>query len=107
MNTIIETVALSKKYKIRGPWKFLQALEDVNLSVEKGEIFGLLGPNGAGKTTLIEILTTIKQPTSGRATISGYDVVTQPKKVKPFLSLTIPICLDPIVVAFFCREPVD
>ena len=87
MNTIIETVDLSKKYKIRGPWKYLQALEDVNLSVEKGEIFGLLGPNGAGKTTLIEILTTIKQPTSGYATICGYDIVTQPKKVKPLIGI--------------------
>ncbi len=87
MNKIIETVDLSKKYKIRGPWKFLQALEDVNLSVDKGEIFGLLGPNGAGKTTLIEILTTIKQPTSGYATINGFDVVTQPKKVKPLIGI--------------------
>ncbi len=87
MNKIIETVDLSKKYKIRGPWKYLQALDKINLSVKKGEIFGLLGPNGAGKTTLIEILTTIKQPTSGYATINGFDVATQPKKVKPSIGI--------------------
>lgn len=87
MNTIIETVDLSKKYKIRGPWKYLQALENVNLSVNEGETFGLLGPNGAGKTTLIEILTTIKQPTGGYATINGFDVVTQSRKVKPLIGI--------------------
>lgn len=87
MNTIIETVNLSKKYKIRGPWKYLQALENINLSVNEGEIFGLLGPNGAGKTTLIEILTTIKQPTGGYATIKGFDVVTQSRKVKPLIGI--------------------
>jgi len=87
MNTIIETVDLSKKYKIRGPWKFLQALENINLSVNEGETFGLLGPNGAGKTTLIEILTTIKQPTGGYATINGFDVVTQSRKVKPLIGI--------------------
>lgn len=87
MNSLIETVDLSKKYKIRGPWKYLQALEDINLTIDKGEIFGLLGPNGAGKTTLIEILTTIKQPTSGYATIDGFDVVTQTKKVKPLIGI--------------------
>ena len=87
MNTIIETFDLSKKYKIRGPWKYLQALENINLSVNEGEIFGLLGPNGAGKTTLIEILTTIKQPTGGYATINGFDVVTQSRKVKPLIGI--------------------
>ncbi|MFW9972486.1 MAG: ABC transporter ATP-binding protein [Candidatus Odinarchaeota archaeon] len=87
MNKIIETIDLSKKYKIRGPWKYLQALDKVNLSVNEGEIFGLLGPNGAGKTTLIEILTTIKQPTSGHAKIKGFDVVSQPKKVKPLIGI--------------------
>ncbi|MFX0024315.1 MAG: ABC transporter ATP-binding protein [Candidatus Hermodarchaeota archaeon] len=87
MDKIIETVDLSKKYKIKGPWKYLQALDKINLSVNEGEIFGLLGPNGAGKTTLIEILTTIKQPTSGYAKIKGFDVVTQPKKVKPLIGI--------------------
>jgi len=53
------------------------ALTDVSFSVAPGEFFGLLGPNGAGKTTLISILAGLARATSGRASICGYDVVTQ------------------------------
>lgn len=52
----------------------MTALENLNLEIEKGELFGLLGPNGAGKTTLISILATILPGTSGTATVCGYDV---------------------------------
>jgi len=55
----------------------LHALTDVSFTVEPGEFFGLLGPNGAGKTTLISILAGLARATSGRASICGYDVVTQ------------------------------
>jgi len=55
----------------------LAALTDVSFSVAPGEFFGLLGPNGAGKTTLISILAGLARATSGRASICGYDVVTQ------------------------------
>jgi len=55
----------------------LQALVDVNLTIEPGEFFGLLGPNGAGKTTLISILAGLARASAGRASICGYDVVTQ------------------------------
>ncbi len=54
------------------------AVDDISFSVQRGETFGLLGPNGAGKTTTIGILTTLTQPTSGRATIAGIDVITDP-----------------------------
>ncbi len=87
MNKVIKTVDISKIYKLKGHLKSITALDKVNLSVNKGEIFGLLGPNGAGKTTLIEILTAIKQPTSGYATINGYNIVSHPKKVKPLIGL--------------------
>jgi sodium transport system ATP-binding protein len=60
----------------------VNALDHVTFGVKPGEIFGLLGPNGAGKTTCLRILSTVLQPTGGRATIAGYDVVEQPEKVR-------------------------
>jgi ABC-2 type transport system ATP-binding protein len=54
------------------------AVDDISFSVRRGETFGLLGPNGAGKTTTIGILTTSVLPNSGRATITGIDVVANP-----------------------------
>jgi len=89
MVDIIETIDLSKIYKLKGKKTEINALHKVNLSIKKGEIFGLLGPNGAGKTTLIQILTTITQPTSGYAKVNGYNVVQYPKKVKPLIGLML------------------
>jgi len=53
------------------------ALDSVSLEIERGEIFGFLGHNGAGKTTTINILTTLLEPTSGKASVCGHDVVTE------------------------------
>ena len=58
------------------------AVDDLSFAVERGAIFGLLGPNGAGKTTTLRVLTTLVRPTSGRASVLGYDVVRQPKDVR-------------------------
>ncbi|MEM1557356.1 MAG: ATP-binding cassette domain-containing protein [Thermoproteota archaeon] len=58
------------------------ALDDVSLSVEKGELFGLLGPNGAGKTTLVKILSTLILPDAGAALVNGYDILKEPGKVR-------------------------
>ena len=60
----------------------ITVLDHVSFSVKGGEIFGLLGPNGAGKTTCLRILSTVLQPTSGRALIDGYDVVRSPAIVR-------------------------
>ncbi len=86
---IIETFDLSKIYKLKQRKREIVALNDVNLSIKEGEIFGLLGPNGAGKTTLIQILTTIKQPTSGYALIDGYNILKKPKKAKSKVALML------------------
>jgi ABC-2 type transport system ATP-binding protein len=87
----IETHNLSRIYKLRGSKKEkrreLVALQDVNLTVERGELFGLLGPNGAGKTTLIKVLTTLLSPTSGWAHVAGADVSTQPDLVRPKINM--------------------
>ena len=58
------------------------ALNDLTLSVNYGEIFGLLGHNGAGKTTTVSILTTLTLPTTGVATINGFDIESEPKRVR-------------------------
>jgi len=60
----------------------VKAVEDLNLEVRPGEIFGFLGPNGAGKTTTIRILTTLTKPTSGYAWINDFDVLREPHKVR-------------------------
>jgi ABC-2 type transport system ATP-binding protein len=54
----------------------------VSFSVGRGEVFGLIGPNGAGKTTLVKVLTTLLPPTSGQASIAGFDLRTQPAEVR-------------------------
>jgi ABC-2 type transport system ATP-binding protein len=86
MNLAIHTENLGRVYKIRGPQKketkTLVALQDANIDVKAGELFGLLGPNGAGKTTLIKILTTLLAPTSGKAFVAGYDVTKDPTKIR-------------------------
>lgn len=63
------------------------AVDDLSLSIEKGEVFGLLGPNGAGKTTTIKILTTLSRPASGSAFVNGYDVVKDGAEVKKIIGV--------------------
>ena len=58
------------------------AVDDINLTVEEGELYGLLGPNGAGKTTVVRLLCTLIQPTSGTATVAGYDIREQAAQVR-------------------------
>jgi ABC-2 type transport system ATP-binding protein len=73
---IIEVRDLVKRY---GDFT---AVKGISFDVGEGEIFGIVGPNGAGKTTTLEIIETLKDPTSGSVTIDGYDVVKSPWEVK-------------------------
>jgi len=59
-----------------------EAVKGISFKVKKGEIFAFLGPNGAGKTTTVHILTTLLKPTSGRATVAGYDVLKDAGEVR-------------------------
>ena len=72
---------------IRRKKKDVVALDEVDLTVEEGELFGLLGPNGAGKTTLTKILATILLPTSGSVRVMGLDVVEQEKELRPQIGI--------------------
>jgi len=78
---MIESRQLTKSYSDlrRGP---LVALDRLTFRAAAGQVYGLLGPNGAGKTTALRILSTVLQPTSGTATVAGYNVVTQPSLVR-------------------------
>ncbi|MGW4520579.1 ATP-binding cassette domain-containing protein [Amycolatopsis sp. NPDC004378] len=65
-----------------------KALDGVDLEVPFGQVVGVLGPNGAGKTTAVRILATLMKPDAGRATVGGYDVVTDPVRVRSLIGLT-------------------
>ncbi|MGW5719585.1 ATP-binding cassette domain-containing protein [Amycolatopsis sp. NPDC003865] len=65
-----------------------KALDGVDLEVPFGQVVGVLGPNGAGKTTAVRILATLMKPDAGRATVGGFDVVTDPVRVRSLIGLT-------------------
>jgi ABC-2 type transport system ATP-binding protein len=79
---IIQTEKLTKVYT-----GVIRAVDQLDLAVEPGEIFGLLGPNGAGKTTTVGMLTTRVIPTSGSARVGGIDIVTQPTLAKQLIGV--------------------
>lgn len=72
----IETLDLTKEFD------GFTAVDELNLVVRRGEIYGLLGPNGSGKTTTIRMLCGVLSPTSGTATVCGYDITEEPEEVK-------------------------
>jgi ABC-2 type transport system ATP-binding protein len=65
----------------------LTAVDGLTLDINENEVFGLLGSNGAGKTTTIHMLATLLRPTSGTATVNGYDIVSQPAKVRASIGI--------------------
>lgn len=80
---IIQTVGLAKTY----PGTDFRAVDGLDLSVGRGEVFGLLGPNGAGKTTTVGVLTTRVVPTHGSAFVGGIDVLHHPTLVKQLIGV--------------------
>ena len=79
MKVVIRTDMLSKRYGKGGE---IKAVDELDLEVYEGETFGLLGPNGAGKTTTVRLLNCIIRPTSGTATVNGYDILGEETDVK-------------------------
>src|SRR6202034_3034293 len=82
MASIISVSHLSKTYG-----SGFKALKNINLEIEKGEIFALLGPNGAGKTTLISIICGINNLSGGRVTVGGHDIISDPRPARTLIGL--------------------
>jgi len=80
---VIRCERLTKRYRDGN----ILAVDKLDLSVHRGEVFGLLGPNGAGKTTTVGMLTTLVVPTSGKAIVAGIDVVAYPALVKQLIGV--------------------
>jgi ABC-2 type transport system ATP-binding protein len=77
---IIETENLTKIYRVGG--REIRAVDNLNLKVYEGDVFGYLGPNGAGKTTTILMLLGLIMPTSGGGRVCGYDIIRESRKVR-------------------------
>ena len=82
MIAAIETAGLVKRFGDT------LAVDQVDLQVMRGSVFGLLGPNGAGKTTTIRVLSTLLRPDGGAARVLGHDVAREPAAVRAKISLT-------------------
>lgn len=78
----IKTVGLTKRYKN------LTAVNNLNLDIQKGELFALLGTNGAGKTTTIKMLSCLTKVSDGDAVVGGYSIKTQPNEVKRLIGVS-------------------
>ncbi len=77
----VEVDSLAKRYGE------IQAVRDVSFTIAAGEVFAFLGPNGAGKTTTVRMLCTLTRPSSGHATVAGFDIARQPKAVRRRIGL--------------------
>ena len=82
MAVVIKTEHLGKIYNGK-----IKALEDLNIEIEEGEVYGLLGPNGAGKSTTINLLTTRITPTSGTASLKGFDIKKHSLEVRKVIGV--------------------
>ena len=76
----------------------VKAVDGINITVKTGEIFGFLGPNGAGKSTAVRMLTTLLRPTSGSATVAGFDVAKHPDEVRRRIGVALQdAAIDPLM----------
>jgi ABC-2 type transport system ATP-binding protein len=75
-------------HRLQKSYDQLHVLKGVDFEVARGSIFALLGSNGAGKTTVVRILTTLLKPSNGTASVNGFDVLSQPARVRESISLT-------------------
>ncbi|MBU6228380.1 MAG: ABC transporter ATP-binding protein [Cyanobacteria bacterium REEB459] len=92
---MVAAIQIKHLKKTYGP---VQAVQDVSLTIEPGEIFGLLGPNGAGKTTTIRCVCTLATPDSGRVEVMGIPVLTQPQRVRQHLGyIAQEVALDKVL----------
>ncbi len=82
LQPIIKVENLTKIYK-----GGVMAVDSINLEIEEGEVYGLLGPNGAGKTTTINMLTTRLSPTSGNATVAGFDIIRHSMDIRRMIGV--------------------
>src|SRR5271154_3150489 len=97
--TVIELIHLFKKFGE------LTAVNDINLTIPRGEFFAMLGPNAAGKTTTLKILAGLMKPTSGCARICGFDVQTQPLEARRRIAYVpdFPFLYDKLTAREFFR----
>ena len=90
VETVIEMRNIVKRYKVRKSRTRFLALDDVSLSIRKGEIFGLLGSNGAGKTTLIKVMAGLLEADGGTGAVLGHDIYREHKAIRAKVSLVAP-----------------
>ena len=89
----IEVEGLAREFK-----GGVRAVDGIDLTVEPGEIYGFLGPNGAGKSTIVRMLTTLLKPTAGRATVAGFDVVSEAGAVRRSIGVALQdAAIDPLM----------
>jgi len=83
----MEVIGMIETYDLTRYYGRKLAVENLNMTIGKGEVFGFIGPNGAGKTTTIRMLSCLIQPTRGTARVGGHDILEEPLEVKRIVGL--------------------